>query len=430
MKFKKTVSILLLLVIVISMVALPTAVGAETTASPQEFLDMQMDKYCINGVAYVTKNGKVICQNAYGMANVEEGKEMTVDTLFPIGSNSKQFCATAILILRDQGKLSVDDTLSQYFPEYTIAANATIKDLLTMRSGVRNHLEGLNKGEYTLSVDSTEEENQQVILDWLYSERLIFKPNGGFRYSNANYFLLSLIVEKVSGQDYDDFIKENILEPLGMNNTGFYEELMNHPDLAEHTAPDFGLPIEPELKGLTQGCGDLVSNAEDMDKWMTSLREHKILSEESFAEMTTNYTSNGNYGYGVCTDGSGIVYHTGGIVSYLSMAVTFPEDKFNVFVVSNDYETGLSGVIEELSFELSMMFKDLKICGDVNIDMEVNVKDATMIQKATAELVELSETETLCADVNDDTDVNIKDATAIQKYIALVETNLPIGEYI
>lgn len=429
MKFRKTTSVLLLLSILLSISLIPCSVDASAQTITQSYLDEKMEEYDINGVVYVTKNGEVLCQSANGMANTAEEKEMTIDILFPIGSVSKQFCAAAVLLLQEQGKLSIDDTLAEYFPEYTNAKDVTIKNLLTMRSGILNHLIGLNEGEYTLSTDVTSAENKQAILEWFYTKELSFKPDTAFEYSNSSYFLLSIIVEKVSGQSYSDFIKENIFEPLEMTNSGFYEELMNHPDLAEHTVDTSG-PIEPELKGLTQGCGDLVSNAKDMDKWMTSLRECTILSKESITEMTTNYSPSEGYGYGIGVFDDGGLFHNGGIVSYLSVVLTYPENNFNVFVVSNEYETGLTGIIETLAFEIAENFNAQRMYGDVNGDKNISVKDATLIQKFAAKYFKLITIEMLCADVNGDEKVNVKDATAIQKYVAKIETNLPIGEAI
>ncbi len=427
MKIKKIISVLLLVGLLLGVMIAPCSVSASAQTYAQSYLEEQMEKNNISGVAYVTKNGKVICQSARGMANAVEGKEITIDTLFPIGSNSKQFCAAAILILQEQGKLSVNDTITAYFPEYTQAKEVTIKHLLTMRSGICDHLtDGLWAGDITVSTEATEEENQRTILEWVYGKKLLFKAGYNFRYSNTNYLLLSMIVEQVSGQDYNDFIKENIFEPLCMDSSGFYEELMNHPDLAVHTSPNPG-PIEPEYKGFIQGAGDLVSNAEDLDKWMTSLREYTILSEESVSEMATSYTPSEGYGYGIGVWGDGGLFYNGGIVSYLSVLFTYPKYNFNVFVVSNDYDTGLTGAIEFLAIDLAEKLKDLNLFGDVNSDFEVNIKDATLIQKASAKLIEFSEVEALCADVNSDSDVNIKDATVIQKHIASINTGFPVG---
>ena len=426
MKLKHPTLILLVLSLMLSITLAPCTVSAEKENSAQSYLDSLTSKRSISGVIYVTKDGEVLCEYANGMANTKEGKEITTDTMFPIGSNSKQFCAAAILLLKEQGKISVDEKISKYFPEYEKGSDITVKDLLTNRSGIRNYHEGINYEEYVLSTEATEAENQQTILNWIYSKELKFKPNTSYDYSNTNFFLLSLIAEQVSGQSYIDFVKENILTPLGMNHSGFYEELYNHPDLAEHRG-DPSDTIDPDYKGYAQGAGDLVSNAKDMDKWMTSLREYTILSEESITEMTTNYSPNAGYGYGIGILNDGTLSHNGSATTYINVTSTNFNNKLNVFVISNNIKYEENTVLD-FADKLVKTFQ--LINGDVNGDKKITIKDTTLIQKYCAKFFTLSETEMLTADVNKDSKANIKDATAIQKYLAKIETNLPIGELV
>lgn len=426
MKIKKATLILLMLSLLLSITLTPCTASADSENKAQSYLDSLTEKMPLNGVVYVTKDGEVLCEYANGMANTKEGKKITTDTMFPIGSNSKQFCAAAVLILKEQGKISVDEKISKYFPEYEKAADVTVKNLLTNRSGIRNFQEGIMFEEYALSTEATEAENQEKILNWIYSKELTFKPDSRYEYSNTNFFLLSLIVEQVSGQSYTDFVKENILAPLKMTNSGFYEELYNHPDLAEHK----GNPsdnIDPDFKGYAQGAGDLVSNAKDMDIWMTSLREHTILSEESINEMTTNYSLNAGYGYGIGILSDGTLTHNGTATTYINVTSTNFNNKLNVFVISNNIKYEESTVLD-FADKLVKTFQ--LINGDVNGDKKITIKDTTLIQKYCAKFFTLSEAEMLTADVNKDSKANIKDATAIQKHLAKIETNLPIGELI
>lgn len=428
MKFKKTTTILLALSLLLATILIPCSVSANPQTYINSYLSEKLEKNNLSGVIYVTKNGEVLGEAARGMKNAEE--EITTDTLFPIGSNSKQFCAVAVLLLQEQGKLSVDNKISEYFPEYTKTKDATIKNLLTMRAGIPDHTNvGLINGEYALSATATKEENQQTILNWLYEKELDFAPDTDFNYTNTSYFLLSMIVEKVSGQSYSDYVKENILVPLKLDNTGFYEELLTHPDLAQHNVPT-DKPIDPELKGLTQGCGDLVSNAKDMDKWMTSLKECTLLSEESITEMTTSYTPDSGYGYGLVVYDDGSLYHNGGIVCYLSVTLTYPEEGLNFFIISSDYNTGSPYVVDRITSEIDKDLAVNRTFGDVNGDDKITVKDATLIQKSSAKISKLSAVELICGDVNEDDKVNVKDATAIQKHVAKIDTKLPFGELI
>lgn len=428
MKIRKATGIFLVISLLFSVLFVPFTVSAKEPADAQSFLEEQMEKYNLSGVAYITRNGEVLAQYARGMANNAEEKAMTIDTLFPLGSNSKQFCATSILLLQEQGKLSVDEPITKYFPEYTKAQGVTIKNLLTMRSGIVEY-NSVAFAEYTPSVDATAQENQQIILDWLYTQELTFKPDQYHEYINTNFFLLSIIVEQVSGQSYHEFVKENIFIPLGMENSGSYEEFFNHPDLAELTCDTNGIPVEAEVKGLSNGAGDLVSNAKDMDKWLTSFKEGTILSEESITEMTTDYSFGVGYGYGISIHDDGALTHGGMIQSYYSLPRTYTQDGFNVFVATNYLQTQMdfaSNIVDAVSDKLNPK----GIVGDSNFNKAVNVKDATSIQKHVAGLITLTEPGLTLADADSNGKVNVKDATAIQKYVAGIETGLPIGEYV
>ncbi len=292
----------------------------------QKYVDAFMEENDYYGVLYVTRNGRVLCGNAYGKVS----REITIDTQFPIGSLSKQFCGTAIALLEERGLLSADDTLEQYFPEYTVGKDITVSDLLHMRSGIIDFINQARPGvAYPVSADNTAQQNKQIILNWLYGKNLRFTPGDHYAYSNTNYFLLAEIVEQVSGMKYSDFVTENIFKPLHMDNTGFYEDLYESENLAEIRVEDFE-PEEPTLKGLTQGAGDIVSCAKDMDKWMTSFRTGALLSKESIARVTAAVD---NYGYGWGVYGS-TLNHNGAIAAYLSADMTCPSEAYNFFTVT------------------------------------------------------------------------------------------------
>lgn len=432
MKSKKLMSILLsVLMLVAPMFTLQTQAGeigdcvasVSSMQAYQNALDELMVEYNVSGVAYVTHNGNVLCQSASGMQNTAENKKITINTLFPIGSISKQFCAASILLLQEQGKLSLDDTLDKYFPEYTIGKDITIQNLLNMRSGIRDHVtvDTQYKGheipteQYTLSFNATQEENQKVILDWLFTQNLKYAPGKTFSYSNSNFLLLSLIVEKVSGMEYSDFIKVNIFAPLGMTNSGIYEELVDSPDLAEHSYPDGILPTDPYYLGLAQGAGDLVSNAKDMDKWMTSLSDGSLLSEESYNEMTTSYDY---YGCGIqVIPEIGQLFHNGAAETYESIMMTYPKKNLNIFIVTND--------MESLEYSLMYLAQDIDeeintdiMLGDVDGDSEVSIIDATAIQLHVAQRKQLTNEQIQYGDTDGDEVISVLDATEIQMFIA------------
>ncbi len=430
--YKKTLSILLTAIMMLTpLFALPTQAAeiGDSVASVssmqayQNFLDELLIEYNISGVAYVTQNGRVLCQSTRGMQNTEENIPITIDTIFPVGSISKQFCATAILLLQEQGKLSVNDTLSMYFPKYEIGKDITIKNLLNMRSGIRDHVnyDSQYKGNeiptdgYYLYMTSTKEENQKTITDWLFTQELKFTPGKLFAYSNSNFLLLSMIVEQVSGMNYTDFVKQNIFAPLNMTNSGFYEELVNDPNLAEPCLPEGILPSDPYFHGMAQGAGDIALNAIDLDKWMTSLAQGKLLSEESYKEMTTSIDG---YGYGIsCDDENGSLYHTGATYPYLSVMSTFPEKNLNIFVVTTD-EEGLEYEILYAAEDIIEVVNTDTMLGNIDGDSDVTILDATAIQLHLAHFQTLNKEQMQCADTNGDGEISIHDVSEIQRFIA------------
>lgn len=300
--------------------------------SIKALVETNIEEYEFEGIVYLTKNGEVLYQSASGVGENEES--LTVETPMPLGSVSKQFCAVAVLMLNEQGKLSLDDTLDKYYPKYEDGKKITIKNLLSMRTGIRDMV---NEGTVQdMSADNDEATNTAAIEEWIFSQSLKFNPDEGYAYSNSNYFLLANIVEKVSGQKYFDFISENIFIPLGMNNTGSVEEVKNSPEWAKGI--DLSSVEDGKIAGLTKGAGDIVSTAHDMDIWMTALQSGKIISEESYIEMTTNQSPEypSQYGYGLELDINGFTGHMGAIATYTAGDYFSEESGYNLFVASNN----------------------------------------------------------------------------------------------
>lgn len=295
-------------------------------------LDAVLAQYKYEGIVYLTRNGKVVYQSVSGTNDL--GVPLTVDSPMFICSISKQFCATAIVMLRDRGKLSLDDTLEKYFPEYTIGKDITLKNLLSMRSGIcRDYVQALKNPE--LYAQKTPEEFNTGMMEWIFSQRLNFEPGTKFEYSNINYILLSYVVEKVSGQSYEEFIRQNIFQPLGMTHSGFVNEISNH--------PEWGLTYDRLMPGSQlgdqpQGCGDIVTTAADLDIWMTALKSGQVISQESYREMTTNYSPDQStgYGYGLIKGIRNGWGHNGGNMSYTSRMYFNVEYGYNFFIVTNN----------------------------------------------------------------------------------------------
>ena len=306
----------------------PTKPGAEIfTDELKAKLDGILEQNKYEGIVSLTCNGETVYQWVKGTNELEE--PLTINSPMCIGSNSKQFCAAAILMLREQGKLSLDDTLEKYFPEYTVGKDITLHDLLSMQSGIVRDPAGLmeNIEQY---FNQTPEENMAAIKEWTFEQPLQFTPGAQFEYSNVNYNLLSCVVEQVSGQRYPDFVRQNIFQPLGMDHSFVIEDVKANPQCGitcENLAP-YGLTA-----GLAQGCGDIIATAGDVDLWMRALQSGQVVSMESFREMTTGHAA--AYGYGLERGIRGGWGHNGYIGSYTSELYFNEEYGYQLFVATN-----------------------------------------------------------------------------------------------
>lgn len=299
------------------------------TDEMKEKMDKGLDKIDFEGIICITHNGEIVYESVTG--EDEKGNALTLESPMFVGSVSKQFCATAIMMLKEQGKLSVDDKLEKYFPEFENGKDITLKNLLTMRSGIC---------EFNFADEVNDDSSKQEILDsmkkYVFSQELEFEPDSKLEYRNTNYILLSDVVEQVSGMSYNDFVRENIFTPLGMSDSGFASEVTDSPFYSQHLTLDtlHGGYVEATV---ARGAGDIVTTAPDMEKWMTGLSCGKLVSKESYAEMTTNYSNDNAYAYGYALQGaySSGWSHTGRIGTYTAYDYMNPQEGYNLFAVTN-----------------------------------------------------------------------------------------------
>lgn len=330
---------------------------AAAKATKQQILEDTMKSYDLEGVAIVVKDGKTVCQAATGIADPETGEASTTDSLYCVGSIGKQFCATAVMLLQQQGKLSTDDLLGKYYPECPYGSEVSLSQMLSMRSGIAEFYDtaydGHNLNETpvgdlakVLTNEGTVEGNREILTKWLFEQPLVFEPDSEHMYCNSNFFLLASIVEKVSGVSYEDFVKENIFKPLGMTNSGFVDEMLDDPRLAKNSQADKAKTV---YVGVTRGLGDIVTCAEDMKKWMLSFAEDKLLTADSKLQMMYDPDEDG-YGFGI-SPYDGNWYHSGVFTSYLSFDYIMPSKRGGIFLVTNNQDT-LRGDLSTMCAEL------------------------------------------------------------------------------
>jgi CubicO group peptidase (beta-lactamase class C family) len=294
-----------------------------------------------NGNVLVGIHGSAIYKNSFGYSDLKTREPLNIKSVFQIASVSKQFTAIAIMMLHEQGKLDYSDTVQKFIPDFPYN-NITIKQLLSHRSGLPNYMYfsgkyWKKKGEYLT--------NEQVLEQMVkYKPRPEFLPDRRYKYSNTGFVMLALIVERISGLPFDEFMEQNIFQPLGMHSTFVYNP-RNRKTL-EYETKGYNknrrkAPID-FLDGVTGDKG-IYSTVEDMFLWDQALYTEKLVKqstlEEAFTPASYDYKRDNNYGYGfrldTLSDGSRIVYHGGWWRGYNSLFVRRLNDHTTIIILCN-----------------------------------------------------------------------------------------------
>jgi len=298
----------------------------------------------------VVQAGKIAVEMAYGKARLEPAVDARPDILYSIGSVSKQFLAGCVLLLVQDGKLSLDDRVAKYLPDLTRAAEVTIRELLTHTSGYQDYYPQDYVAPFMLKPVTA----AQIIDQWA-RKPLDFDPGTRWQYSNTNYVIAGRIVEKVSGGPFFEFLSKRILQPLGMATAiNLAEQTMGPQDAAGYTRFALG-PLRPaasEGRGWLFAAGELAMTAHDLALWDISLMEHKLLTPASIEAMTTparlrNGTPT-DYALGVgVTDADGHPkwQHGGAVSGFVSLNTVWPDRKAAVVVFANEDGSTATGAI-------------------------------------------------------------------------------------
>lgn len=297
-----------------------------------KYMQAQVDVNHFSGTVLVTKNGSVLLKKAYGFADCEWNIKNTVDTKFQLASVTKQFTAAAILLLVEKGKLSLNDHLSQFFPDYPKADSVTIHMLLSHSSGLALGFKEIALS--TISVDSAYSEIKKIPYE--------FSPGTQSAYSNIGYYLLGKIIEKVSGEKYAAFLSKNIFEKAGMKNTG----VSNNDSIILKKAQIYcrtenGFVHNPYINWeVNRGHDGIYSTVEDLALWDKALYGTSILSEDMKKRMFTSYNDQ-DWGYGFAINpfynqGHQLIAHDGGFFGTMTSLNRFTDDQLFVTVLSNN----------------------------------------------------------------------------------------------
>lgn len=307
----------------------------------EKVLSSKFDSAGPGCVFLAAKNGDVIFQRAYGKANLELGIPMSSSHKFRIASLTKQFTAVAILQLEEKGKLSVNDNIKKYLPDFpTHDQEIRIANLLSHTSGIKNVT------ELKLPTEANWKPYTPMELICLFKdEPLDFEPGTDFHYSNSNYILLGYIIEKVSGLTYEQYLINNIFKPLGMEQAGYDhdEVILKGRASGYDQAGDNGYQNAAHLNTtFPYAAGSLVMTVDDLNKWNNGLQQNKVLKRESLVKATTRFIlKNGkqtDYGFGWSLQelaGKKTSQHSGSINGFSSFEIYLPEEKIYIVALSN-----------------------------------------------------------------------------------------------
>ena len=318
------------------------AVPASTTARLNATLTADFQKLHVPGAAVlILRDGVQIYAQGFGYTTLARSVAVTPSTHFEIGSVTKQFTAAAILQLRDAGKLSLDDKVSRFVPQYAHARDVTIRQLLLQVSGIPNFTEGND----FIHVATTQPGGLAAILARINTKPLDFAPGTKWEYSNSNYELLGRIVAKASGQRYAAYMRSNILDRAGMRDTATIADESRLPAMASGYITVANKPAPaPILKDSWAGAaGNLVSTVVDLAKWDNAYFSGRIISLADVAEATTPVPlvtgAPSSYVYGWTRDkelGLTRIWHNGGTFGFGAYNAVFPQKHVAIVVLLNN----------------------------------------------------------------------------------------------
>lgn len=295
----------------------------------------------VASLAIGVKHGDdLLMAKGYGMADLENAVPAKAETVYRIGSITKQFTSAAIMQLFEEGKIGLDDSMTRYLPDFpTQGHEVTIRHLLTHTSGIQSYT-GMEGWSANQVFDLTEEEQ----IDLFKNEPFNFAPGEEFLYNNSGYFLLGVIIGKVSGEGYRGYLKTHLFEPLGLTGSSYCDEGPLIPWRAEgYEVVDGEILNDRYLSmNLPGAAGALCSTVPDLLAWTEALTSGQVVSPASFAQMITPFTLNDGsqtgYGFGLGVgdvDGNPVVSHGGGINGFVTSLADFPAADLHVVVLSN-----------------------------------------------------------------------------------------------
>ena len=338
------------LIVHINLIAQPVPSGFE--ARVDKIFAEWNSTHSPGGVVGVVREGKLVFSKAYGMASLEYDVTNTTNTIFNIASVSKQITAFSMVLLEQQGKLSLDDEIQKYLPEVPdFGEKITIRHLLHHTSGLRNFQNMLAMAGWREGESMT---NEDLLRFLSRQKELNFKPGDEYLYCNTGFNICTAIVERLTEQSFQDWTRANIFEPLGMLHSGYREDMeLVHKNTATSYDGSLKEGFRQPLKYWTyMGNGNVYTTIDDLSKWLNNFRDPKVGGRESIEKLVTPGVLNDGkkltYGLGIGVGqyrGLDRYSHGGSVGGYRSNMVYFPKQEVGIIVLSNFSSAGVGGKV-------------------------------------------------------------------------------------
>lgn len=328
----------------------------------------------------VSRDGEILLNQGFGLADVELQVAARAEHVFRLASVTKQYAAAALLSLVEQGKVSLDDPISKFLPDFPVA-EVTVEQLLNHTSGIKSYtgIEGyMASGK--IRADLSTEELVAVFAD----EAVDFAPGEQWAYNNSGYVLVGAVIEAVTGQSWNDYLREALLLPNGIELTDAYPDTAVVPGRVQgYNGPLEDLQRAPFLS-MTQphAAGALMATAADVDRWQQTLHNGKVLGDEIYQQMITprGAAVESTYGFGITVGewfGEPSLSHSGGIFGFTTHALYLPDDKLSIVVLAN--RTGPGWSPRDVSLRLAALANDRTYPID-RARVEWNAEQLTAVQ--------------------------------------------------
>jgi len=325
--------------------------GPMQTISSVSELNAYLNEAHFNGVLLVSKNEEILFKKAFGVKDFVSNSPLTTNDRFQIGSVTKQFVAASILKLQEENKLSIDDDVTKYLPEYAVYKGIKIRDVLNHTSGIANYTD--QKGFFQ-SLDPNRSPTLADLITAFTKYPSDFAPTTNWKYSNSGYIIAGRVVEVVSQKSWSNFIKEHFLTPLGMADTGYVENFAEVSDVIGHMDRGQGpVPFQMNLSWAA-AAGGIYSTVDDLAKWTAIYDSSALLSEHSKAQMQTPFMNGYALGISVGTsNGETKITHGGRTPGFTTKLTYLKNSKLRV--VKFDNTDG--GIVDPETIALNLFYK-------------------------------------------------------------------------